>query len=298
MLRFGLAALLAASAVSAGAAEIRLKEQAYYPEGPTVVGGALYWAEMSMHRIRRHKDGKTSTVWTEPGCGPTSIKPDGRGGFWILCHLAHMVLRVDGNFRLVKRLETDGVGRRLVYPNDATVDRRGRLYFTSSGVFSLSAPSEGAVYFVDLQDQPHRVAEGLRYANGIRIDEKRSRLYVSEHLARRVLVMDVARPGEVGAPSVFFDLVSLPPARLSYPLAGPDGMLLDDKGRLYVAEYGAGRVMLLSTEGKLLHVFAVPMQFVTNFAELPTGQIVVVGAFENDQPPMPGLVTTLPPFTH
>jgi len=293
VLRSGLAVLCAALALNAVAADARLKEQAYYPEGPAVVGGALYWAEMSLHRIRRHKDGKTTTVWEEPGCGPTSIKPDGRGGFWILCHLAHLVLRVDGNFRVVKRLETDGVGRRLAYPNDATVDRRGQLYFTSSGVFSLSAPSQGAVYFIDLQDQPHRVAEGLRYANGIRIDEKRSRLYVSEHLARRVLVMSVARPGEVGAPSVFFDLASLPPAAVAYPLAGPDGILLDDRGRLYVAEYGAGRVMLISSEGKLQRLIPVPMQFVTNFAALPAGRIVVVGAFQNDQPPMPGLVTLL-----
>lgn len=291
-MRFALLALAFVATTAAG--EIRLKEQAFYPEGPAFVGGALYWAEMPTNRIRRYKDGKTVTVWEEAGCGPTSIKPDGRGGFWILCHLAHMVLRVDGNFQLVKRLETDGVGRRLAYPNDATVDRRGQLYFTSSGVFSLRAPSEGAVYFVDLQDQPHRVAEGLRYANGIRIDEKRSRLYVSEHLARRVLVMSVAKPGEVGAPSVFFDLSALPPASVEYPLAGPDGILLDDKGRLYVAEYGASRVMLLSTEGKLLRVIPVPMQFVTNFAALPTGQIVVVGAFQNEQPPMQGLVTTLP----
>ena len=291
-MRFALLALAFVATTAAG--EIRLKEQAFYPEGPAFVGGALYWAEMPTNRIRRYKDGKTVTVWEEAGCGPTSIKPDGRGGFWILCHLAHMVLRVNGNFQLVKRLETDGVGRRLAYPNDATVDRRGQLYFTSSGVFSLRAPSEGAVYFVDLQDQPHRVAEGLRYANGIRIDEKRSRLYVSEHLARRVLVMSVAKPGEVGAPSVFFDLSALPPASVEYPLAGPDGILLDDKGRLYVAEYGASRVMLLSTEGKLLRVIPVPMQFVTNFAALPSGQIAVVGAFQNDQPPMPGLVTTLP----
>jgi sugar lactone lactonase YvrE len=92
---------------------------------------------------------------------------------------------------------------------------------------------------------------------------------------------------------VFFDLASLPPAAVAYPLAGPDGLLLDDKGRLYVAEYGAARVMLLSTEGKLQRVIPVPMQFVTNFTFLPTGQLVVVGAFQNDQPPMPGLVMTL-----
>ncbi|HUG77320.1 MAG TPA: SMP-30/gluconolactonase/LRE family protein, partial [Burkholderiales bacterium] len=120
------------------------------------MGNALYWAEMPLHRIRRYAEGRASTVWEEPGCGPTSIKPDGRGGFWILCHLGHRVLRLDSGFNLVKRLEIDGAGNALSWPNDATVDRRGRLYFTSSGIFDLRAPAEGAVYFVDLQDRVRR----------------------------------------------------------------------------------------------------------------------------------------------
>src|SRR5688500_17345206 len=56
-----------------------IDEPAYYPEGPAVAGGALYWAEMPRDRIRRLHNGRQSTVLTRPGCGPTSIKPDGRG---------------------------------------------------------------------------------------------------------------------------------------------------------------------------------------------------------------------------
>jgi gluconolactonase len=251
---------------------------------------------MPMHRIRRHKDGRTTTVWEQPGCGPTSIKSDARGGFWILCHLAHRVLRVDGDFRgLRKVLEADAAGRRLAWPNDATTDKRGHLYFTSAGLFDLRAPAEGAVYFVDSSDRVQRIAAGLRYANGIRLDEGRSRLFVSEHLRRRVLVADVARPGEIGPLRPFFDLDVPALARPDYPLAGPDGLLIGSSGALYIAEYGAGRVLVVSAEGTMQRIIPVRMQFVTNFANWPErGLIAVTGAFSNDLPPMLGRVMALP----
>ena len=291
-----LAALLCLAATRpASAAEAALDEAADYPEGPTVSGGALYWAEMPNDRVRRHKDGHTTTVWQQPGCGPTSIKGDARGGFWILCHLGNRVLRVDGNFKALTRLEEDGSGRALSSPNDAFADRRGQLYFTSSGIFSLQAPAEGAIYFIDLQDRVQRIAGGLRYANGIHLDEKRARLFVSEHLQRRVLVADVAAAGKIGQFRVFFDLNAPPLLRPQYPLAGPDGLLIDRAGAIYIAEYGAGRVLVVSAQGNLQRAIAVPMRFVTNFAYwAERDQIVVTGAFRNDSMPMHGRVIALP----
>jgi sugar lactone lactonase YvrE len=250
---------------------------------------------MPLHRIRRYAEGRASTVWEEPGCGPTSIKLDGRGGFWILCHLGHRVLRLDSGFNPVKRLEIDGAGNALSWPNDATVDRRGRLYFTSSGIFDLRAPAEGAVYFVDLQDRVRRIAGGLRYANGVHLDEKRRRLYVSEHLQRRVLVGELAGPGKVGPLRVFFDLNVPALRRSAFAQAGPDGLLANRDGSLYIAEYGAGRVLLVSPQGTLQRVIPVPTQFVTNFAYWPErGQVMVTGTFSLDERSMPGRVFTLP----
>ena len=282
-------------AAVASAVEFGIDEEAFYPEGPTVVKGALYWAEMPMHRIRRYENGNTITMWTRPGCGPTSIKPDGRGGFWILCHLAHRVVRVNERFEQVVELENDGAGHDLVYPNDATSDERGQLYLTSSGVFDLRAPATGAVFFIDLNDHVTRLVSGLRYANGVHLDRKRSRLFIGEHLARRVHVAQLLHPGKIGPLKVFFDLNASAAVRShEYPLAGPDGMLVRPDGRLLVAEYGSGRVLVLSAAGSLLKTIRVPMQFVTNFADWGEHGVVVVGAFENDALPMRGRVISLP----
>jgi sugar lactone lactonase YvrE len=276
------------------AASPPLDEPAFYPEGPTVVGSALYWGEMPRDRIRRFS-GKATTVWEQPGCGPTSIKPDGRGGFWILCHLGHRVVRVDGRFKQLASLERDPAGNRLSWPNDATTDSRGQLYFTSAGVFDLAAPAEGRVFFVDLQDRAHLLAGGIRYANGIHLDEKAGRLYISEHLGRRVLLATVTAPGKLEQPRVFFDLNATFLQKVQYPLAGPDGLHLAKNGNLYVAEYGAGRVLEISEQGVLRRVIPVATPFVTNFAYWPErDQIVVTGTFSTDDRTLPGRVFTLP----
>ena len=250
---------------------------------------------MPRDRIRRLSRGSATTAWTETGCGPTSIKPDGRGGFWILCHLGHRVLRVNSSFQSVTRLESDGAGHALAWPNDATTDSQGQLYFTSAGIFDLAAPAEGRVFFVDLQDRVRLLADGIRYANGINLDEKGGRLFISEHLGRRVLAAKVAAPGRLEQPRVFFDLKATVLQRPQYPLAGPDGLHLAKNGNLYVAEYGAGRVLEVSSDGALRRVIPVPTQFVTNFAYWPErDQIVVTGTFSTDERSLPGRVFTLP----
>jgi gluconolactonase len=250
---------------------------------------------MPRDRIRRLSKGSATTVWTQTGCGPTSIKPDGRDGFWILCHLAHRVVRVDRNFKVLVTLQRDAAGTPLAWPNDATTDSQGQLYFTSAGIFDLGAPAEGRVFFVDLQDQARMLADGIRYANGIKLDEKGARLFVSEHLRRRVLVAKVTAPGKLEQPRVFFDLNATVLQRPQFPLAGPDGLHLGKNGDLYVAEYGASRVLEVSSEGVLRRVIPVPTQFVTNFAYWPErDQVVVTGTFSIDDRSMPGRVFTLP----
>jgi gluconolactonase len=288
----GLGWLAATAALAAGP---RVDEPAFYPEGPTVSGGALYWAEMPRDRIRRLSKGSATTPWTQAGCGPTSIKPDGREGFWILCHLAHRVVRVDRDFKVLVTLERDPGGIPLVWPNDATTDSHGQLYLTSAGIFDLGAPAEGRVFFVDLHDRVRLLADGIRYANGITLDEKGARLFVSEHLRRRVLVAKVIAPGKLEQPRVFFDLNATVLQRPQYPLAGPDGLHLGRNGNLYVAEYGGGRVLEVSNEGVLRRVIPVPTPFVTNFAYWPErDQIVVTGTFSTDDRSLPGRVFTLP----
>jgi len=270
--------------------------EAFYPEGPSSDGPDILWAEMPLDRIRRFRNQSVSTVWERPGCGPTAVKRTGAGAYWVLCHLDHRVLKLSRDFQTVLDIPADSSGRRIAYPNDGVVDAQGHLYFSSSGPFSLGAPPSGFVMRADGNGHVSRIAGPLRYPNGVTINGHTRRLLVSEHLNRRILEIPFEGIVPPRVPRVFFDFArqGVPPP--GYPLAGPDGLLVTPAGDVAVAEYGAGRILFISQEGRLLHSYPVPMMFVTNLLLHPTrpGTLVVVGAFDNARSPMAGRVIALP----
>lgn len=240
---------------------------AYYPEGPQIVDDGLLVAEMPKDRIVLLKAGEVKPVWSAPGCGPTSIKKIPAGGYWVLCHLGHYVAKLDDNFRVLRTFQQTAAGRRISWPNDASVDSRGNLYLSSSGVFSHQAPAEGRVIFIDIvKDIASDVVGGLRYANGVLVQEGRRRVLVSEHLGRRMLAYPLLGAGQFGQPSVFFDFKDSPQVKDSYEQSGPDGIAAFSNGDICVADYGNGRVLVLSAKGKFLTQIPLRYRFVTNMA--------------------------------
>src|SRR5690606_39446094 len=65
---------------------------------------------------------------------------------------------------------------------------------------------------------------------------------------------------------VLYDLAGAPPSRERDRLAGPDGVEVARDGTIYLAEYGAARILILSADGTLRHILAVPDKYVTNVA--------------------------------
>ena len=294
--RLALIALAVGGAAAGPGPGAPLDIEAFYPEGPTADGADILWAEMPKDRIRRLHDGTVSTVWERPRCGPTAVKRTAAGDYWVLCHLDHRILKLSRTFEPVLDVPTDADGRRIVYPNDGVVDERGRLYFSSSGPFALEAPPSGFVMTADERGRVSRIAGPLRYPNGVTIDRRGRRLLVSEHLNRRLLELPLEGGDPSRAPTVFFDFAKHGVPRPDYALAGPDGLLLTAEGHIVVAEYGAGRIHFISREGRLLRTVGVPMPFVTNLLLHPTQArtLVVVGAFDNTAPPLPGRVISVP----
>ena len=74
---------------------------------------------------------------------------------------------------------------------------------------------------------------------------------------------------------------------------GPDGLDMDANGNLFIAHDGAGRVLVVSPNGRLLNIFPVPMQWVTNVALSGDGGLFVTGVFDIMMPPFPGRVLRL-----
>ena len=288
---FLLALVLAAPA---SAAELAAAD---YPEGPLWHDGRLYYGEMSRDRVMVSDLGTVAVFWQLPGCGPVSIAPYRARELLVLCHLSHNLARLSLEGALIDLIDRDAEGRPFVHPNDSSADGLGGVYLTATGEFSLAAPATGAVLHHEAGGALRRLAQGIRYANGIAVDRARRRVLVSEHLNRRILAFPLHDDGSLGAPAPFFDLAALAPVAGSDPLAGPDGLELDAEGRLYVAEYGAGRIHRIAADGRWQGSLGGLLRYVTDLALLPGDRAAITGARVNDRPPFPGAVVILDRFS-
>ena len=155
-------------------------------------------------------------------------------------------------------------GHAFSNPNAAVSDGKGGVYFSSSGSFAPGARATGAVLHVDASGTLRRLAEGIHYANGVAVTPDGSTLYVSEHLGRRVMAFEIADDGSLSGARTFValdDLVGRDPER-SWEV-GPDGLNVDRDGNLVIAEYGAGRLLVVDKDGRLIATIPVPERYVT-----------------------------------
>ncbi len=283
-----IAALLSAACVAS--AQTRTFD-ACYPEGPLWQGERLYYAEMGADRVSVIEDGVRRTFFEQRGCGPTAIAVYG-AGFVVMCHQGARVVAVNAAGEETQRwTEVTTTETPLRNPNDASADNQGGVFFTDPGTFAAGAEAEGYVLYLDPDGWIAPVAGPLRYPNGVHVAG--DALYVSEHLARRVLRYDVENYSQAGAPEVVIDFSEVhAPSRYRglYPESGPDGLEISADRELYVAMYGEGRLLRLSLEGALLGELQVSPRFVTNVAFGRDGAMAVTGARNNRRAPYRGEV--------
>ncbi len=293
---FALIALLVAFTGVGAAGETPIASTvAYYPEGPLWRESRLYFAEMAGDRISIWEDRAVVTFWKRAGCGPTSISSYRTSDFIVLCHLEGVIVQVDERGRTIKVLERDIAGMPLGNPNDSSSDGSGGVYFSDSGRFQAGADAEGSILHIAPGGQVRRLVKNLAYANGVYFDPPTRQLYVSEHLGRRVLRFPVLGDGGLDRPVTFADFnVMAPPARYDYPESGPDGIEIDRQGRVWIAEYGQGRILVFSPDGQLLRSIEFDTPYLTNVAIGGGDRIAFTGAYTNRVFPFRGLVTVMP----
>ena len=290
-LAFGMATA-AADGPEAGRAAINPK--ALYPEGPLVEGDLLYYAEMGGDRVMRWDGAENRAVWSRKGCGPTSVSRAEDGALNVLCHREEALVRVSLDGETMKIIDRDEEGLTFGTPNASVNDGKGGVYFSSSGSFSPSAASEGAVLHLDRNDRLRRLAEGIRYANGVALSPDGKILYVSEHLSRNLLAFDVAEDGTLHGRRVFGALDALVGAEAGRSWeVGPAGLAVDRRGNLFVAEYGAGRFLVIDPGGAILDTVAVPERYITGVALSPDEERIFITAPISRMIPFNGTVSAM-----
>lgn len=282
-------------------AAVALVEGLCYPEGPVWWGNTWHWVEYGAHRLARLDAGGALTVWEENGFGPASALVSSRGTLWITGYDAHALVELSPVGRPIRRLTHDDQGAPLIGPNDLIEDAGGGLFFSACGPFEPGRPAEDRLYFLAATAiAPTLVADGLAYPNGLAFLKGTRTLVVAEHLANRLACIEVDRDGRAGPRRTWCELSELAPdPPLAPATLGPDGLAVDARGRVYVAQFGAGRILVLEPDpegGKpgLCAVLPAPLSFVTNVALGPAGAgDLVVTAFAADAPPYAGALYQL-----
>lgn len=253
-------------------------------EGPAWVPGANRLIYVGDDRISSYQPNRGSSDLRNPVKGANGLLIDALGR--ILCTEAgNRVVTRTGPSGDVSVLAKSFSGKAFNSPNDLSIDSKGRVYFTdprygnrdnieqkdASGI-----PIEG-VYRIDTDGSVHRILDrsSVDRPNGILVSPDEKSLFVADNNnsqsgTRKLWRFQLNPDGSVNPRSrhLLFDWKTS---------RGPDGIKIDERGRLFVAaglnrdnlphetsKPYPGGVYVLSNSGRLLDFIPIPDDEVTN----------------------------------
>src|SRR5881628_3442894 len=258
---FAVGAMLAAT--TARADEISIVNNILGPEGPLYVDGNLYYVGWVSNTLSKW-DGKTTTVLNHTeGCGHNGLALTKQKTFLLACtNDPGAILELDMTGKQLRRWDTDSNGKKFEGGiNDIVVTANGNAYATVFGPYA-DPPTPTAVigkilYLAPSSEKWVEVADNLNYANGIGVSPDQKTLYVSETVGNCILKFTINGDGSLSNRSNFALLNLLTKNKVESWWLGPDSMKIDSKGNIYVAQWFGGKILKLSPDGKLLHVFEI-----------------------------------------
>jgi gluconolactonase len=124
--------------------------------------------------------------------------------------------------------------------NDLVFDRSGNLYFTDQGQTGLHDPT-GRLYRLRPDGQLDLLLSNVPSPNGVALSPDERVLYLAVTRGNQVWRVPLLDDGSVAKVSAFFT---------SYGPSGPDGLAVDEAGRVIVANPGLGVAWVLSHRGE------------------------------------------------
>jgi sugar lactone lactonase YvrE len=201
--------------------------------------GALYWVDIRAPSINRY-DPATGGVrrWAMPElCG--AIVPAAQGLLVALLRDVRHFDPVTEALTPLHEVEPVSAGNRL---NEAKCDPAGRLWVGSMRDFGLA--TTGALYRVGAGFDQARVLDAITVPNSLAWSPDGRRMYFADSRERMLRAYDFEpETGTLGAMEVV--LGPDVPGR-------PDGCTVDAEGCIWIARPGAGRVLRVTPDGRVL----------------------------------------------
>jgi sugar lactone lactonase YvrE len=181
-------------------------------------------------------DGKVE-VWVElPGKSTgNGIVFDKKGTMYVADYSGHNVLKIDMK---TKKVEVFAHEAKMNQPNDLAIAPDGTIYASDPNWGN----NTGQLWKVSTDGKITKVAGDMGTTNGIEVSPDGKTLYVNESVQRNVWAFPIKADGTLGEKKLL----------KKFDDHGFDGMRCDVDGNLYITRYGAGLVVKLSPEGKVL----------------------------------------------
>jgi gluconolactonase len=229
-------------------------------EGPVVDDdGNLYVTDIPFGRIFRIDTAGESPEWTlvaEYDGEPNGMKlMDART--LLITDYRNGLMRLDLASGRVEPWLARRNSERFKGPNDLVFDGQGNLYFTDQGQTGLHDPT-GRLYRLRPSGQLDLLLDNVPSPNGVALSPDDKVLYLAVTRGNCVWRVPLLADGSVAKVSQFFT---------SYGPSGPDGLAVDQRGRLLVANPGLGYVWVLNARAEPeLVLRGAPGASITNLA--------------------------------
>lgn len=233
--------------------------------------GAVYWTDILGQRLNRLRlaDDRVDG-WNLPDTIGWVIERADAPGFVAGLGRAFVALTLDPlTVETIAAPEQDRDANRF---NDAKADAQGRIW---AGSMRRDATGRsGAFYRLDPDGRATRVDDGYGIANGPAITADGRWLFHTDTALDTIFRFAIHDDGTLGRREPF--------ATFAPGEGHPDGMTLDADGHLWVACWGAGKVVRLDSDGRRERAIALPASQVSNvtFAGAALDRMLVTSAAE------------------
>lgn len=221
-------------------------------EGPAVdAKGVLYavnYAELGTIGAVESQGNVVKWLDLPEGSIANGIRFNKQGEMFLADYTGHNILKVSRNKAV------------SVHAHNPTMNQPNDLAIMDNGIIFASDPDwaneTGNLWRILPTGETEQLYSEMGTTNGIEVNHDNSVLYVNESIQRRIWAFSLDKQGNIIDKKLFYQ----------FDEYGLDGMRSDEKGNLYVARYGAGEVVMISSTGRLLKTVKLKGSFPTNVA--------------------------------